>query len=92
MVSLLSFIFIHCETRIFQPQCVLDAQSSGDEFALKQELPDDWAKKRPEELTSGQFVEITRMLYGPKEEDVKWEENVLQDKIWRKIKHGSNEK
>jgi len=70
------------------PQCVLDAQASGDEFALKQELPDDWAKKRPEELTSGQFVEITRMLYGPKDVDVKWEESVLNEKVWRKMKHG----
>jgi len=69
------------------PQCVLDAQASGDEFALKQELPLDWAKKRPEELTSGQFVEITRMLYGPKE-DVNWEESELKNKVWRKMKHG----
>lgn len=71
------------------PKSVLEAQEAGDEFALSQELPGDWAKKRPEELSAGQFVEITRMLYGPSEggEDV---ESQLGKKVWRKLKHGAN--
>ena len=71
------------------PKCVIEARDAGDDFALKQQLPIDWAKKRPEELTPGQFVEITRMLFGPKEED-NWEDSKLKDKVWRKMKHGAN--
>ena len=72
------------------PQCVIDARDAGDEFAMKQELPaDDWAKKRPEELSPGQFVEITRMLYGPRD-GAGWEESGLDNKVWRKLKHVSN--
>merc|ERR1712238_19773 len=43
---------------------VVVAQQRGDTFALKQELPIDWFRKRPEELTPGQFVEVTRLLLG----------------------------
>ncbi|KAL7528297.1 hypothetical protein ACHAXR_002369 [Thalassiosira sp. AJA248-18] len=71
------------------PPCVVEARDSGDKFALAQELPSDWMKKRPEELTSGQFVEITRMLYGPRDGEG-WEEGRLDNKVWRKLKHGSN--
>ncbi|KAL7551512.1 hypothetical protein ACHAWF_018183 [Thalassiosira exigua] len=53
------------------------------------ELPADWAKKRPEELTPGQFVELTRMLYGPRD-GTGWEERKLGTKVWRKMKHGSD--
>mmetsp|Transcript_8647 Transcript_8647/g.19409 ORF Transcript_8647/g.19409 Transcript_8647/m.19409 type:complete len:445 (-) Transcript_8647:139-1473(-) len=72
------------------PQSVLDARDAGDAFALSQELPSDWQKKRPEELTSGQFVELTRMLYGPKEGEDWDEEGLLATKVWRKLKHGAN--
>ncbi len=34
------------------------------------ELPDKWAVKRPEELTPGQFIELTRDIYGGKNESV----------------------
>ncbi|KAL9184462.1 hypothetical protein ACHAXT_002548 [Thalassiosira profunda] len=70
------------------PQCVVEAREAGDAFAMAQELPTDWAKKRPEELTPGQFVEITRMLFGPHDEDG-WEDSPLDNKVWRKMKHGS---
>jgi hypothetical protein len=71
------------------PASVQKAADAGDEFALKQALPEDWASKRPEELTPGQFVELTRLLYGYSEED---EDNLLPlgKKVWRKQKHGSN--
>ena len=71
------------------PKCVQEAKEAGDEFAMNQELPSDWAKKRPEELTAGQFVEITRMLYGPFDGEG-WETSPLRRKVWRKLKHGSN--
>lgn len=70
------------------PESVLAAQATGDAFALTQELPQDWAKKRPEELTSGQFVELTRLLYGPKDGVVD-SSKTLGRKVWRKLKHGS---
>ncbi|KAL3810284.1 hypothetical protein ACHAXA_008652 [Cyclostephanos tholiformis] len=67
----------------------------GDNVALSQELPSDWASKRPEELTPGQFVEIARMLYGPAADDFDEEDGdgarvELGNKVWRKLKHGSN--
>lgn len=64
------------------PQSVLDAREQGDAFAQSQELPEDWASKRPEQLSPGQFVEVTRLLFG----DSQTED--LGRKVWRKLKHG----
>ncbi|KAL3799732.1 hypothetical protein HJC23_010382 [Cyclotella cryptica] len=69
------------------PEVVKMDRDDGDAFALGQELPRDWASKRPEELTPGQFIEITRMLYGADED---WETCPLRNKVWRKLNHGSN--
>ena len=66
-------------------------QEKGDDFAFKQQLPHDWATKRPEEFTPGQFVELTRLFYGPAnptEEELK---APLGVKVWRKMKHGKLE-
>jgi 16S rRNA (adenine1518-N6/adenine1519-N6)-dimethyltransferase len=70
------------------PASVLEAQADGDEFALMQELPENWATKRPEELTSGQFVELTRLFFGPKDGVVD-NTKPLGGKVWRKLKHGT---
>jgi 16S rRNA (adenine1518-N6/adenine1519-N6)-dimethyltransferase len=81
------------------PQSVLEAQANGDTFALSQILPDDWASKRPEELTPGQFVEVTRLLYGSSSSsssnnntsstcDDQRDVSDLGRKVWRKLKHG----
>eukprot|EP00970_Alexandrium_tamarense_P004993 scaffold809_cov69-Alexandrium_tamarense.AAC.1 len=43
---------------------------------------------RPEELTPGQFVEVTRLLFGVEGED--WATNKLGNKVWRKLKHGTS--
>lgn len=69
------------------PDIVQQALDDGDEFAAKQQLPDNWATKRPEELTAGQFVELTRIFFGPAAgpED---ENQSLGEKVWRKTKHG----
>ncbi|KAL7509646.1 hypothetical protein ACHAXN_006604 [Cyclotella atomus] len=67
------------------PSVVVDDRERGDEFALGQELPMNWTAKRPEELTPGQFIEITRMLYGAEED---WETMPLKSKVWRKLNHG----
>jgi 16S rRNA (adenine1518-N6/adenine1519-N6)-dimethyltransferase len=79
------------------PACVRGLRDEGDVVASNQELPDDWAGRRPEELTPGQFVEITRMLYGPAAVDVDEEGGdggkdgvELGNKVWRKLKHGSD--
>lgn len=37
---------------------------SGDFFAARQQLPSDWPSKRPEALTPGQFVELTRLVHS----------------------------
>jgi ribosomal RNA small subunit methyltransferase A len=68
------------------PQSVVEAQEQGDAFALAQTLPEDWASKRPEELTPGQFVEVTRLLYGTASDGI--EDYELGTKVWRKLKHG----
>lgn len=70
------------------PDVVREDRERGDRFALEQELPLDWTSKRPEELTPGQFVEITRLLYSS---DVDWERSPLQSKVWRKLNHGSDD-
>ncbi|KAG7336937.1 dimethyladenosine transferase [Nitzschia inconspicua] len=74
------------------PQSVLDAQNTGDVFALSQTLPDNWASKRPEELTPAQFIEVTRLLFGSRTTDRNEESQQdvpdLGRKVWRKLKHG----
>ena len=60
----------------------------GDEFALSQELPVDWAKKRPEELSPGQFIELTRLIFSEQQFD--GSDESLGKKVWRKVKHGAN--
>lgn len=64
------------------PDSVIEARERGDAFAQTQELPQDWYSKRPEELTPGQFLEVTRLLYGSQQRDD------LGKKVWRKLKHG----
>lgn len=71
------------------PPSVVQRQKEGDAFALSQTLPKDWAKLRPEQLTPGQTVELTRLVFGPYNQDedvsVPWGK-----KVWRKFKHGAN--
>ena len=67
------------------PDVVLEDRERGDVFALAQELPENWTTKRPEELSPGQFVEITRLLYGADED---WKTSSLKSKVWRKLNHG----
>jgi 16S rRNA (adenine1518-N6/adenine1519-N6)-dimethyltransferase len=74
------------------PTAVQTAIDAGDKFASTQGLPSDWATKRPEELTPGQFIELTRLLFGPAEGSETDIDNVkLGIKVWRKLKHGANE-
>lgn len=86
------------------PSVVQEARDNGDAFALRQALPEDWAMMRPEELSPGQFVEITRMLFGtgPATDDDNEDVDAVSDwdnddngselgrKVWRKLKHGEN--
>ncbi len=69
------------------PDIVLEARKGGDAFAATQELPTNWASKRPEEMTSGQFVELTRLFFGPANGVVD-NSKPLGSKVWRKLKHG----
>jgi 16S rRNA (adenine1518-N6/adenine1519-N6)-dimethyltransferase len=64
------------------PDTVVEARERGDPFAQTQELPENWFSQRPEQLTPGQLVEVTRLLYGSKQN------NDLGKKVWRKLKHG----
>lgn len=70
------------------PATVIKDRENGDEFARSQELPDDWAKRRPEEFTPGQFVELTRLLFGPKNGRMEDPPTPFRNKVWRKLKHG----
>jgi len=70
------------------PPTVQAAVDKGDAFAVKQQLPEDWATKRPEELTSGQFVELTRLFFGPANPTAEELQASLGVKVWRKMKHG----
>lgn len=72
------------------PDSVRQAREAGDEFCLAQELPHDWSAKRPEELSAGQFVELTRLIYGPASGEIDSTVS-LGSKVWRKLKHGANE-
>jgi 16S rRNA (adenine1518-N6/adenine1519-N6)-dimethyltransferase len=74
------------------PKIVQEARDRGDAFALLQELPVDWASLRPEQLTPGQFVELTRLLYGPADTGLSADDanQSLGNKVWRKLKHGAN--
>jgi 16S rRNA (adenine1518-N6/adenine1519-N6)-dimethyltransferase len=65
------------------PLSIVEARDRGDAFSQTQELPENWSSKRPEELTPGQFVELTRLLCGEKNLDE------LGRKVWRKRKHGA---
>jgi 16S rRNA (adenine1518-N6/adenine1519-N6)-dimethyltransferase len=66
----------------------LDAQNKGDEFALSRILPQDWTRLRPEELTPGQFVELTRLIFHDPSALSSHEDLPLGNKVWRKMKHG----
>lgn len=71
------------------PDVVVAARERGDAFALAQELPEDWMSKRPEQLTPGQFVEVTRLMYGDTNDEAEDQSEVeLGRKVWRKLKHG----
>ena len=73
------------------PEPIQEVRDAGDEFALRQELPKDWASRRPEELSPGQFVELTRLLFGPGVYDEEASASTpLGKKVWRKLKHGKN--
>lgn len=65
----------------------LEARARGDEFALSQDLPEDWVKKRPEQLSAGQFVELTRLIFHC-DDGREASDEPLGRKVWRKVKHG----
>ena len=46
-------------------------------------LPDEWGKRRPEELAPPEFVELTLLIFGPKPERAEGE-----TRVWRHAKHG----
>jgi 16S rRNA (adenine1518-N6/adenine1519-N6)-dimethyltransferase len=60
-----------------------------DAFFATRTLLDNWASMRPEELTSGQFVEVTRIFFGPADGQINLAVP-LETKVWRKLKHGSS--
>ena len=88
------------------PASVLQARGEGDAIAMKQELPLDWSSLRPEQLSPGQIVEITRIVFFRSREltgrvgheimddkvsqnEESYEARPLENKVWRKLKHGS---
>lgn len=69
------------------PITIQETARAGDAFAQNQALPNDWASKRPEELSPGQFVELTRLIFG-QDSDNDAANLPLGNKVWRKLKHG----
>lgn len=67
---------------------MLRAQNRGEEFALSRELPKDWTRLRPEQLTPGQFVELTRLIFFDPSALPAHNDMPLGKKVWRKMKHG----
>lgn len=68
-------------------ETTMELQRKGDKISLSQELPIDWAKKRPEQLSPGQFIELTRLVFQGKG---KVETHMtFGRKVWRKLKHGT---
>ena len=47
------------------------------------ELPEEWGKRRPEELKPEEFLTLTGMIYGKKPERMEGE-----TRVWRHMKHG----
>jgi 16S rRNA A1518/A1519 N6-dimethyltransferase RsmA/KsgA/DIM1 with predicted DNA glycosylase/AP lyase activity len=68
------------------PVVIQEAAQADDVFARQQALPVDWASKRAEELSPGQFIELTRLIFGSSSDN----EVSLGKKTWRKLKHGMN--
>lgn len=78
------------------PANVIEARKEGDEIALSQELPFNWPTLRPEQLSPGQFIEVTRLVYtlAKKIPEEAFEINTyklepLGFQVWGKLKHGS---
>lgn len=69
------------------PDVVKQAAQSGDSFARKQSLPQNWASRRPEELHPAEFVELTRLVFSGSDQSSTTE---LGTKVWRKQKHGTD--
>jgi 16S rRNA A1518/A1519 N6-dimethyltransferase RsmA/KsgA/DIM1 with predicted DNA glycosylase/AP lyase activity len=66
----------------------ISSTDADDSFFATPDLPDDWASKRPEELSSRQFVEVTRIFFGPEDRSIDTSIS-FEPKVWRKLKHGS---
>ena len=56
------------ESPVLTPR-VQQRADAGDKFALCQRLPANWPTLRPEGLTPGQFVELTRLVHREKNAD-----------------------
>ena len=73
------------------PRSVIKMQELRDAFALTQKLPENWASLRPEELSPGQTVELTRLVFDYDIDDEGSSSAIPWDKkVWRKLNHGSN--
>merc|ERR1711862_709170 len=68
-----------------------DDDDDSSFFSRKQRtLPNDWSSKRPEELNPGQFIELTRLVYGPIISNNEKNYNEIYNmefpnKVWRKM-------
>jgi len=58
------------------PDTIQQLADAGNVFAQQQRLPVDWASMRPEMLTPGQFVELTRLVHSDVTEVVRGEQTL----------------
>lgn len=58
-------------------------------------LSDEWATRRPEELAPREFVELTRLLFGPAKTGAQAGAAGAEDggstRVWRRVRHGGYE-
>ena len=47
-------------------------------------LPEEWGRRRPEELAPHEFLELTELIFGRKAEPESGSR-----KVWRKAHHGA---
>ena len=58
--------------------------AGGGEWAGRASLGEGWAKRRPEELTAKEFVEVARLIFGERGGGVDGDEgSKLPGKVWR---------
>lgn len=69
------------DVEVATQECDTDDKSHSADAVV---LPEEWGTKRPEQLAPEDFLTVTELIFGPKQERADGE-----TRIWRHSKHGS---